>query len=91
MTRSISATRRSLMLTTGSFLLGLVSIALGRRVNYLDHLPVFNMIALVMLALVVAAVTVACVALVRNRGRGASLWIAATMGSVILGMYLLDN
>lgn len=91
MTRSVSATRRSLMFTTGSFLLGLVSIGLGRRVNYLEYLPVFNMIAFAMLALVVTAVTVALVALIRNRGRGASLWIAATMGTVVLGMYLLED
>jgi cytochrome bd-type quinol oxidase subunit 2 len=91
MTRSVSATRRSLMLTTGSFLLGLISIALGRRVNYLDHLPVFNVLAAAMLVLVVVAVVVAFAALVRSRGRGASLWLAATMGTAVLGIYLLDR
>ena len=45
----------SLLLTGSSFLLGLVSIQLGRRLNYLEHLPVFNTLAAVMLVLVAAA------------------------------------
>lgn len=91
MIRKWSAPGVSLMLTAGSFLLALVSIGLGRRLNYVEHLPVFNSLALAMLVLVSAALVVACVALVSKRGRSVSLWAAATMAAVILGGYLLDG
>ena len=87
----LSARNGSLALTTCSLLLGLVNIQLGRRLNYLEHLPIFNSMAAAMLALVVAGLVVACVPLVRARGRSASLWLAAALAIVVLGSLLLDD
>jgi hypothetical protein len=81
----------SLSLTTCSFLLAIVSIQLGRRINYLDHLLLFNGLAITMLALVTVAIGVTFTALVRNRGRGFSLWLATGLAFMLLGSYLLDE
>lgn len=91
MTLKWSARDLSLALTTGSLLLGLANIGLGRRVNYLDYLPLFNSLALTILALAAAAVVVAAVPLVRSRGRGGSLWMAAILACGLIGAYLLDG
>ena len=91
MTLKASARDLSLALTTGSLLLGLANIGLGRRVNYLDHLTLFNLLALTMLVLAASAVVVATVPLVRSRGRGASLWMAAILACGLIGTYLLDD
>lgn len=81
----------SLMLTASSFLLALVSIQLGRRLNHLEHLPMFNLLAAAMLVLVIAGLVVAFVPLVKTRGRGASLWLAAAVAIVVLGAFLLED
>ena len=91
MVRSMSSPALSLSFTTASFLLGLISILIGRRVHYLDHLPVFNAIAATMLALVVVGLAAPVVPLWRSRGRGASLWIAAALALVVVATYLLDD
>lgn len=81
----------SLALTITSILLGVVNILLGRRMNYYQHLPLFNSLAAAVLVLVGAALVFAFAALVRNRGRGASQWVAAGLAIVVLGGYLLDD
>lgn len=86
-----SARTTSLMLTTSSLLLAVVSIQLARRMNYIEHLSLFNGLAAGMLALVTAAVPVACVPLVKARGRNTSLWLAAALAVALLGSYLLDD
>ena len=91
MTLKWSARDLSLALTTGSLLLGLANIGLGRRVNYLNHLTLFNSLALTMLALAAGALVVATVPLVRSRGRGASLWMAAMLACGLIGTYLLSD
>ena len=91
MTLKWSARDLSLALTTGSLLLGLANIGLGRRVNYLDHLLLFNLLAVTMLALAAGALIVAGVPLARARGRGGSLWLAATLAISLIGAYLLDG
>jgi hypothetical protein len=79
------------VLTATSFVLAMVSIQLGRKLNYLDHLPVFNSLALVMLALVLSALVVAVVQLVKARERSASPWVAVTLALFVLSSYLLDD
>ena len=86
-----SARKVSLVLTTGSLLLALVNILLGRRLNYLEHLPMFNTLAAGMLALVAAALVVAGVPLVKARRRSASLWLVAVLAGFVFGLYLLDD
>lgn len=91
MIRKLSPRNASLVLTASSFLLGLLSIGLARRLNYIEHLPVFNSLAAAMLVLVGAALVVAVVHLVRKRGRSGSLWGAAALAAAILASYLLDD
>jgi len=91
MIRRLSPRGISLMLTTSSFVLGLVSIQLGRRLNYLEHLPMFNVLAAGMLVLVGAGLVVACVPLIMARGRSVPLWVASALAAVILASYLLDG
>lgn len=81
----------SLMLSTTSLLLAVVSIQLGRRLSYLDHLATFNVMAMTMLALVAAGFALAIVPLVRARGRSVPLWLATALSTVVLGMFLLDG
>lgn len=63
----ISLTAGSLLLTAASIVVAVVSVALASRVNYLDHLPLFNSMAAAMLALVGAAVMAAAVGVGRAR------------------------
>ena len=89
MNTRVSARDISLLLTTTSILLAFAAIQLGHRLNYLEHLPMFNAMAAGMLALVVAGLVFAAVTLVRARGMGGSLWFAASLATVVLGMLLL--
>ena len=91
MTDRISPRDTSLMLTTGSVALGIVSIQLGRRVDYLQHLGTFNSIAAAMLGLVALGLIVAIAALVRARGRGIGLWVAVALATTVASSYLLDE
>ena len=83
--------RVSLVLTTCSLLLALINIQLGRRLNYLEHLLMFNTLAAGMLAFAAAALVVAGVALAKARGRGVSLWLPTVLAIVVLGSYLLED
>ena len=91
MTRTFSDSRVSLLLSAGSLLLALVSITIGRRVNYLDHLTLFNLMAAAMLALGVAALAAGVVGTWKSRGRSAAMWLAIAIAILILLQYLLDG
>lgn len=91
MSQRLSSQTLSLSLTTCSFLLALISVQLGRRLYYLEHLPIFNVLAIAMLAFVTAAIVIAFTALLRNRGRGFSLWCTTGLAFMLLGSYLLDE
>ena len=81
----------SFALSSASALVAAGSILLARRLDFTRHMPLFNMLAMVMLALVVAGLVVGIVGLARNRGKGLPLWAAETLALVILGSYLLDG
>ena len=87
----ISSARVSLAFTSMSFLLGATNILVGRRVDYLEYLPLFNAMAVTMLGLVLVGLIAAIVALAKARGRGASPWLSATFASLVLATYLLDQ
>lgn len=91
MTRTLSHSRASLLLSAGSLLLGLVSITTGRRVNYLDHLALFNSMAAAMLALGAAALVAGALGAWKSRGRSATAWLASAIAVLILSLYLLDG
>jgi hypothetical protein len=91
MIQRLSPQTLSLSITAFSFLLAIVSVQLGRRLNYLDHLLMFNGLAITMLALVAVAIGVAFTALLRNRGRSLSLWFSTGLALMLLGSYLLDE
>jgi hypothetical protein len=74
MSSRISLTAGSLLLTAASILLAVVSVALASRVNYLDHLPLFNSLAAAMLVLVGAAILAAAVGVRRARLRTFNGW-----------------
>ena len=78
----------SLLPSTGSLLVALVSVILGRRVSYLDHLAAFNSMA--MLALGVAALVVGLVETWKSRGRSASAWLADLLAVVVVGLYVFN-
>lgn len=81
----------SLLLSAGSLLLAFVSIAAGRRVNYLDHLGAFNAMAAAMLALGAAALVVGAVGTWKSRGRSASLWLADALAVLVVSSYVFDS
>ncbi len=81
----------SMMLSACSFLLALVSIQLGRRLNYIEHLPMFNSMAAVILALVCAGFVAALGALVKTQAKSPSSWLAVALALVILASYLFDD
>ena len=81
----------SLMLTTCSFLLALVSIQLGRRLNTTEHVSMFNSMAAVILALVCAGFIAALMSLVKSRAKSASSWFAAGLALLLLLSYLFDD
>ncbi len=87
----VSARKASLLFTVASVCVALVSIQLGRRMNYLEHLPLFNALAVTMLGLVGVGFLVALVSLIKARGRNVSLWWVAVLAIVVLGSYLLDE
>ena len=89
--KGFSARNVSLALSACSLLLALVSIQLGRRLRYLDHLPMFNAMAAVILALVGAGFVAAFASLVKTRAQSSSSWLAAAFALVILGLYLFDD
>jgi cytochrome bd-type quinol oxidase subunit 2 len=90
--RAIATARRvSLGFTAASALLALVSIQLGRRLGLAEHLPLFNALAATMLGLVAVGLAVGVVALIRARGKSASLWFVSAFAVAVLGTYLLDD
>ena len=80
----------SLALSAGSLLLATTSVLLGRRVNYLNYLPVFNAMAVGMLALCVGALAVGVVGTWKSRGRSPELWLADALSILVLGLFLFD-
>jgi hypothetical protein len=91
MTRTFPPSSASLLLSAGSLLLGLVSMTLGRRVNYLDYLTLFNSMAAAMLALGAAALAAGVIGTWKSRGRSGVMWLASAIAVLILCLYLLDG
>ncbi len=80
----------SLLSSAASLLLAATSIVIGRQVDYLDHLPLFNAMAAGMLALVLAALLSGLAGTWKARGRGAWLW-SANVVAVFATAFLLFN
>ncbi len=80
----------SLALTSASLSLAWISMWMGRRVNYLERLPLFNTLAAVMLSLAGAGLVIACLAIARGRG-SASLWVAAVLAASLIALLLVDD
>lgn len=59
--------------------------------NYLDHLPAFNAMALGMLVLCLGGLAVGVVGTWRSRGRAATLWLANALAALLLVTYLFDR
>ena len=91
MTRTLAHSGASLLLSAGSLLVALVSTLLGRRVNYLDHLPLFNSMAATMLALGVAALAAGVAGTWKSRGRDATPWLADAIAVLVLGLYVFNG
>jgi len=87
----MSPAKVSLLFTASSVLLAVISIQLGRRLNYLEHLPMFNVFAATMLGLVGVGLVAAIVPLFRARWRSPSLWLTAALAALVLSSYLLDE
>lgn len=87
----LSPARVSLASTASSVLLAVISIQLGRRLNYAERLPMFNVFAASMPGLVGVGLVAAIVPLFRVRWRSPSLWVAAVFAALVLGSYLLDE
>ena len=85
-----SLLQTSLVMSVSSLLLAFISIALGQRVNYLDYLPFFNAMALVMLSLGVGALLLGLLGTWRTRGRSLPLWFANVLALLVLSLYLFD-
>ena len=87
----MSSLRTSVSCTAAALILAVGSMLLGKRVNYLDHLLAFNLLAASMLVLVVIGLVTAVVSLARSRGRSGPPWIAAVVAVVVLAGFLLDE
>ena len=83
--------RLSLLFNVGSLFLMHVSVALGRRVYYLDHLPLFNAMAAGILALSAAALATGLAGTWKVRGRSAWLWFADGVALLVLAEILFDS
>ena len=90
MSQGLSPLSTSLLLSCGSLLLAASSMALARRVNYVDHLPAFNAMAAAMLALCAAALIAGVVGTWKSRGRSLSLWLADAVALLVLGMFAFN-
>ena len=91
MTRTLSPSNASFLFSAGSLVVALVSTTLGRRVNYLDYLTLFNVMAATMLALGVLGLAAGAIAAWKSRGRGATTWLAVGIATLIVAMFLLDG
>lgn len=89
--RRESLLNASLLLSAGSLFLALVSILLGRRVDYYDHLSAFNLMAAAMLSLGVAAFVVGLVGTWKARGRSVAFLAADVLALFVVGLYVFDR
>ena len=91
MTRTLSHLTLSLLLCALSLLLAVGNTLLGQRVNYLDYLTFFNVMAVSMLALSVAALATGALGTWKARGRSPALWLANAIALLLLGAFLFDR
>jgi hypothetical protein len=75
----------------GAFLVAGTSLFLGARVNYLDHLSVFNALAATMLTLGVVGLACSVVGLWKARLRSMPFSITATLSLLFLIRIMLDG
>jgi hypothetical protein len=80
----------SLLFSAGSLLLATTSVVIGRQVNYLDHLALFNAMAAGMLSLSVAGLVAGLVGTWKARGRNALLWSANVVAAMVTALYLFN-
>lgn len=91
MTTQFSFPKASFLLSASSLLLASISIILGQQVNYLDYLPFFSAMALLMVSLGIAALLMGLVGTWRMRGRSMPLWIANVVALLVLSLYIFDS
>ncbi len=87
----LSYLNASLLLSAISLVLATISGLAGRRVNYLDYLQIFNAMAALMLATSVAAFAIGTIGTWKERGQGASLWLADVLAVAIVALFLFDS
>ncbi len=90
MTSGISYRNLSFALSGTSLTLAVINVVLGRWVNYLEHLMLFNVMAMGMLGLAVIALVAGVIGTRIVRGREASLWIANGLATVLITVFLSD-
>jgi hypothetical protein len=80
----------SLLLSASSLLLATISIVLGRQVNYLAYLSLFNAMAVGWLSLGAAALVVALVGTWKAQGRSTLLWVANAVAVFVVVLMFAD-
>ena len=90
MSRSSNVAKLSLALSVASLIVASVSLTLGRQINYLNYLPLFNALALLMLGLAIAALLLALFGIWRSRGRSIGVWLANGVAVFVLSLYAFD-
>jgi hypothetical protein len=90
----MNGTRRflnlSLLLSASSLSLATVSVLIGRRVDTIHHLGLFNAMAMAMLAFGAGALAAGLIGTWRARGRSAPLWLADAVASSVVALYLFN-
>lgn len=78
------------MLSAASLSVAMFSVLLGQQVNYLNHLALFNSMALVMLSFVIAALFLSIVGIWRQQENNLWSWSASGLALCTLLLYVFD-
>jgi len=81
----------SVWLSAAAVLTGVTSILIGRRVNDIDHLALFNAMAIAILAFSAGAIGAGVAGIWRSRGRSPLLWFASALAVAVVALVLLDD